>query len=186
MSRIHPVKNLAGLLQAWAMLRPEVVKGWRLRIAGPDEGGHGKEIEALIQTLGLQDSVELIGPVGEDRKAAVYQSADLFVLPSFSENFGVVVAEALTHSLPVITTRGTPWSGLVTNGCGWWIDIGTEPLTQALQEAMSLSCDKRRAMGVRGREYVRQYDWAHIAQQTIEVYRWVLGQGQKPACVQTD
>ena len=106
--------------------------------------------------------------------------------PTFSENFGVVVAEALGHGLPVITTRGAPWADLETHGCGWWIDIGVEPLAAALRQAMALSDDERRAMGERGRAYVQRYNWDVIAREMIHVYRWMLGHGDPPACVQVD
>ena len=130
--------------------------------------------------------MEYLGEVDGEAKTRAYLDADVFVLPTFSENFGVVVAEALAHGLPVITTRGAPWADLETYGCGWWVDIGVEPLVQALREAMALSDDERRAMGERGRDYVRRYDWDNIGQQTIDVYRWVLGQGPQPDCVRTD
>ncbi len=183
LSRIHPKKGLINLIRAWAQLAP---KGWRLRIAGSDECGHLQKIMDLVAELNIESSVEYVGLVGGERKIALYRNADLFVLPTFSENFGVVVAEALAYGVPVITTRGAPWSDLKTYGCGWWVEIGEEPLVHALREAMALSDEERREMGARGREYVRRYDWDTIAEQTIEVYRWVLGQGAKPDCVRTD
>ena len=108
------------------------------------------------------------------------------MLPTFSENFGVVVAEALSHGLPVITTRGAPWADLETHGCGWWVDIGVEPLAVALRQAMALSDDERWTMGERGRAYVQRYNWADIARQMADVYRWVLGQGTRPDCLHLD
>ena len=93
---------------------------------------------------------------------------------------------ALAHGLPVITTRGAPWADLEAHGCGWWVDIGVDPLVHALREAMALSGGERRAMGARGRDYVRRYAWGSIAQTTIDVYRWVLGQAQQPDCVRLD
>jgi glycosyltransferase involved in cell wall biosynthesis len=140
----------------------------------------------LVGELGIEKAVEYVGSVDGEQKSAMYRDADLFVLPTFSENFGVVVAEALAHGVPVITTRGAPWADLEIYGCGWWVDIGVPPLEQALRDAMSLSDDERRMMGARGREYVRRYDWDTIARQTAEVYRWVLDQGDKPECVITD
>jgi glycosyltransferase involved in cell wall biosynthesis len=183
LSRIHKKKGLLNLIRAWTVLKPV---GWRLRIAGPDEGGHLAAVMALARELGITSSLEYVGEVDGAEKSALYRRTDVFVLPTFSENFGVVVAEALAHGIPVITTRGAPWADLETHRCGWWIDIGVEPLVQALREAMALNDDERRAMGERGREYVRRYDWGDIARQTIEVYRWVLGQGHQPDCVQVD
>ena len=141
LSRVHPKKGVLELVQAWGQVAPA---GWRLRIAGPDEGGHWGQVERLVRQLGLGARVEYLGPVEGARKAALYREADLFVLPTFSENFGVVVAEALAHGLPVITTRGAPWADLETYGCGWWIEVGVEPLVVALREAMALT---RRAAG---------------------------------------
>lgn len=183
LSRIHPKKGLLNLIETWGQLRPA---GWCLRLAGPDECGHLAEVMRAVKMRGLDTTVEYVGVVEGDAKDALYRNADLFVLPTHSENFGVVVAEALAHGLPVITTRGAPWADLETHGCGWWIDIGVAPLAAALRSALSLSDDERRAMGLRGREYVHRYDWDTIALQTIDVYRWVLGQGSRPECVIAD
>ena len=183
LSRVHPKKGLLNLLHAWARVAP---MGWCLKLAGPNEGGHLAEVMGLARQLSIDKSIEYVGEVDGAEKAKLYGQADLFVLPTFSENFGVVVAEALAHGLPVITTRGAPWSDLQTHGCGWWVDIGVEPLIRALREAVDLGDDERRAMGASGREYVQRYNWDEIAQQTIEVYRWLLGHGPKPICVRTD
>ena len=148
LSRVHPKKGILNLLNAWAAVAPQ---GWRLQIAGPDEGGHLAEVMALARKLGIDHVVEYLGELDGEAKERAYLEADLFVLPTFSENFGVVVAEALAHGLPVITTRGAPWADLETYGCGWWVDIGVDPLVHALREAMALSDDERRAMGARGR-----------------------------------
>jgi glycosyltransferase involved in cell wall biosynthesis len=183
LSRIHLKKGIENLLQAWALLDR---RGWLLRIAGPDEDGYLSKVQQMARQLGIADHVQWIGAVADKEKTRVYRDADVFVLPSYSENFGVVVAEALAHGLPVITTKGTPWKDLEAVGCGWWIDIGVAPLVAALREAMSLSDAQRRSMGQRGREYVRSLSWNSIAWQAVEVYRWLLGRGGQPACVRTD
>ena len=66
------------------------------------------------------------------------------------------------------------------------MEIGIDPLQEALRSAMALSDEERHAMGERGKEYVRRYNWEDIAQQTIEVYRWILGEEDKPQCVLTE
>lgn len=180
LGRIYPVKGLLNLIDAWASVRPV---GWRLQLAGPDEGGHLAAVLARARQTGVSAAVDYVGVVDGAAKSALYHGADLFVLPSFTENFGLVVAEALAHGLPVITTQGAPWADLPPFGCGWWIPIGVEPLVAALREAMALSDAERAAMGERGLQYIRRYDWAAIAEDMAAVYRWVLGRGDRPDCV---
>lgn len=183
LSRIHPKKGLLNLINAWGRVRPE---NWRLCLAGPDEGGHLATVMRRVQTLGLDASVDYVGVVEGEKKVALFASADLFVLPTFSENFGVVVTEALASGLPVITTHGTPWQGLVTHGCGWWIEPTVDALVETLHKALALDTTTLRQMGVNGRAYAQEFDWASIAHQTAEVYRWVLGQGPMPECIISD
>ena len=180
LSRIHPKKGLINLARAWAEVRPE---GWELVLAGPDEGGHRAEVERVIRELGLE-GVRWTGEVDDRAKWDLYYDADLFVLPTFSENFGIVVAESLAAGIPAITTTGTPWSVLEERGCGWWIDTGVEPLVAALEEATSLSDERRLAMGQRGHTYVEEeLSWAHVAAEMRAAYAWVLEGGPRPDAV---
>ena len=179
LSRVHPKKGLLNLIEAWAHVRP---RGWELVIAGPDEGGHRAEVEVRARTHEVD--VVWAGPVDDRAKWDLYRSADLFVLPTFSENFGIVVAEALAAGVPAITTTGAPWGVLNERRCGWWIDVGVEPLAAALHEATALSDEARHAMGQQGRAYVREaLSWEHVAQEMAAAYRWVLGRGGKPPAV---
>lgn len=182
LGRIHPIKGLLRLIQVWANLQPQ---GWRLILAGPDDGGHLNEVLLLVRHLGLDRSVDYLGVVRGAEKARVLQSADLLVLPSFSENFGVVVGEALTYGLPVITTQGTPWKGLVDNRCGWWVEAQSEAIERALREAISLGDRERSEMGARGRKYASSFDQRQVADQILSVYRWLVSDGEKPGCVQS-
>ena len=183
LSRIHPIKGLFNLLDAWARLRPV---DWRLILAGPDEGGHRRQVEEKIRALGLSAVVSLAGEVRGAEKARLFAEASLFILPSFSENFGVSVAEALAYGLPVITTTGTPWRALRQYGCGWWIAPEVDALSQAIGQACAMPAARLRQMGERGRELARRYDWRSIAEQTAAVYRWLLAGGERPACVTID
>lgn len=184
LSRIHPKKGLANLVRAWGRVRPP---NWKLIIAGTDAEGHQREIEHLARSEGIADAVEFPGPVSDSDKWALYQTADLFVLPTFSENFGIVVAEALASGVPVITTRAAPWSSLETHGCGWWIEVGLEPLVAALTEATEESMARLIEKGKRGRELAElEFSWNTIAHQMREVYMWLLGGGSKPTTVISD
>ena len=181
LSRLHPKKGLPMLLDAWAEERPD---GWTLELVGPSENGHRAELEAQATNLGLDGEVVFAGPVDDADKWHKYAAADLFVLPTHSENFGIVVAEALASGVPAITTTGAPWQELETERCGWWTAIGTEALAQALREAVALSGEERLAMGRRGRALVAErYSWEHVAEQMRAVYAWLLGEGERPGCV---
>src|SRR5882724_4662129 len=172
-SRLHPKKGLMNLIAAWNELRP---KDWKLTIIGPGEASYVNELRQAISSAGLDQSIELLDPVWGEERFRYYWAADLFVFPSFSENFAMVVAEALACELPVITTKGLPWPDLQRHECGWWIDIGLEPLIEALRAAIALSDAERAEMGRRGRELIaREYTWDLAAEKMAMVYRWLTG-----------
>ena len=129
LGRIYPVKGLPMLVQAWARVRPS---GWRLRIAGPDEAGHQKHVETAVSDAGLGEVISFVGPVGAAGKSDLFFNADLFVLPTYSESFGMAIAEALAHGVPVLTTTGAPWPMLQESGCGWWV----EPTVQGIADGL--------------------------------------------------
>lgn len=181
LSRLHPKKGLPLLLEAWAKLRPE---NWNLHIVGPDEGGHRADLERQVTLLGLTDRVHFSGPLTGAPKAQAFYEADLFILPTHSENFGVAIAEAMAHGLPVITTHGAPWELLETERCGWWVPISTDGIAAALEDATRRSPEELIAMGERGRAVVAErFAWDRIAGEMIACYEWVLGRGPRPGCV---
>lgn len=178
LSRVHPKKGLPMLIEAWADVAPE---NWVLELVGPSEGGHRKELERQVRRAGLEDVIQFSGPVADDEKWDVYRRADLFVLPTHSENFGIVVAEALAAGVPVITTRGTPWNDLEEYGCGWWVEPDAEAIAGALGQATVLNDTERAEMGRRGRQLVEeQYSWSGVAEKMVAAYRWVLVGGRAP------
>lgn len=182
LSRIHPVKGVLVLVEAWSRVRPS---DWKLTIAGPDDAGHLTEVKAAVAQHGLSACIELTGAVNDASKWLLYASSDLFILPTFSENFGVAIAEALASALPVITTTGAPWPGITAHRCGWRTDPGVDALERALREATASTDDRLRQIGQRGRDFViTNFSWGRISEDMKAVYQWLLQHGERPSSVQ--
>ena len=144
-------------------------------MSGELEKEYEAKVKARVKGLGLEDQFILTGALNDDEKWEAYARAGLFVLPTYSENFGIVIAEALWAGVPVITTKGTPWKELEERKCGWWIDVGVEPLVGALKEAMSHSDEERAAMGARGRQLVEEkYTWKAVVKAMVKGYEEIL------------
>ncbi|ERT08179.1 glycosyl transferases group 1 family protein [Lyngbya aestuarii BL J] len=174
LSRIHPKKGVYNLLLTWNIIS-EIFDDWHLIIAGPDSLGYQTKLELLVAELGVQQRVTFTGMLSADKKKTALSNANLFVLPTYSENFGIAIAEALAYGVPVITTKGAPWEDLLTYDCGWWIENTRPTLAAALTEAMQLSDQERQAMGLKGRNLVKtQYSWDSIAQEMSKVYQWII------------
>ncbi len=172
LGRVHPIKGLPDLVEAWRQVAPA---GWQMRIVGPDEGGHSSEVKSLVSAAGVGRSWKFDGAVDNDQKWQILREADLFIMPTKTENFGLSIAEALACRLPVITTEGAPWRGLTEHRCGWWVKSSAGALAGALEEAISLSPEQRASMGDRGRAWMASdFSWKDIGRQMTRAYDEIL------------
>lgn len=170
--RLHKVKAVDNLILAWEQVAGQFVD-WELVIAGPD-GGVRSDLEALVSEHGIS-RVAFVGELRGADKYAFLSNADLCVLPSHTENFGVTVAESLACGTPVIASEGTPWKGIVANAAGWWIPIGVAPLIKQLRDSLSRSPEELCAMGVNGRDWMRfAFAWQSIGRKMKMAYDWLL------------
>lgn len=200
-SRMHPKKGVLELVESWARVKP---KGWQCELVytmnSDEERAYEQKVKNRILALGMsyQDKGGTVhcststsrfdflftGPLDDDVKWSAYARADLFVLPTYSENFGIVIAEALWAGVPVITTKGTPWKELDERKCGWWIDLPPiDSLDKALGEAVEHSNNPNnrtilQEMGCRGRELVEKgYTWAAVCDKMVRGYEEALNGG---------
>jgi glycosyltransferase involved in cell wall biosynthesis len=179
LGRIHPIKRLGDLIKAWRDLASSHPT-WRVLIVGPDEG---QELERLKQMIAEQNvqRVEFAAAAFGAEKSKVYTEADLYILPSQSENFSITVAEALAFGLPVICSKGAPWAELEKNKCGWWSDIGHQGLKIALGHALNCTAAELVSMGERGRDWMlRDFSLQSMAEKMEHAYQWLLLGGAKP------
>lgn len=172
LSRIHPKKGIELLIEAMYRLKDQKI---RLVIAGAGNADYMEELRQLTIKRKVENKIVFVGGVYDKDKWELYAQADLFVLPTYSENFGLVVIEALAAGIPVITTKGTPWQELETFKCGWWIDMSIGALAKAILEAKNKSSVELHKMGERGRNLViEKYDSKVIAKEMFGIYNNIL------------
>lgn len=173
LSRIHPKKGINFLLEAFSKIDSK----YQLTIAGEGDKNYVNELKQLAQRLNISERVAFVGGIYGDEKWKLLRQADVFVLPTHSENFGIVVAEALASGTPVITTKGTPWQELASHHCGWWTEVGAEPTLEALQSFFSCSEEELEAMGRNGRRLVEEgYSTQAVAAAMAGAYKTLVAQ----------
>lgn len=183
LSRIHTKKGVHLLIPAWLQIADQF-PDWKLVIAGKLDSAYATEMQELAKTH-QAPRLEFAGEVLGSAKTQLLSSARLFVLPSFSENFGIAIAEALAHKTPVITTIHTPWHNLNKNQCGWCIPATQDALIQALQTSLSIPSATLDEMGTTGRIWMENdFSWPEIAQKMEAVYNWLLEEGDIPQSIQ--
>ena len=185
LSRIHPKKGLIHLLRAWRSVGRDH-PDWLLAVAGPDCNGHRAEIERLAGHLEIGRSLLFTGPLYGEEKLAVLANAEFFALPSFSEGFSVAVLEAMACRLPVLITPGCNFPEVEERGAGVIVEPTKEGTEQGLRQLMELSAASRRSMGDCGQQLIKEnHTWSMLAKRMIEVYEWLLGERERPECVES-
>lgn len=175
LGRLHPKKGVDLLLRAWT----EVATRHReahLVIAGPDSEGTLARLESIVAEHRLQGQVTFTGMLRNQMKWSALAAAEAFTLPSHSEGLSMSTLEAMGMGLPVIITRQCNLPEVQQHGAGWTIEPAAKPLVAALSELLDQPSARNRETGQAGARLVEQrYNWAAVARQTAEVYRWVLG-----------
>lgn len=181
LSRIHVKKGIENLIEAWKLISLENKKNWIVEIVGNGDDAYIHYLKNKIISENLNEQIEIKKPVFGEDKIKLFREASLFVLPTFSENFGIVIAESLASYTPVITTKGSPWEDLEIHKCGWWIDIGVQPLKIALEEAIAFNDKAFIEMGVNGRKLVEdKYSMESLGKRMVQLYNWILTKENKP------
>lgn len=166
--RLHPIKGIENLLYSLANLPDEYI----LTICGVGDAYYEEDLHNLVEKLGLTERVVFRGHVARDKKNQAFERADICVVPSYSENFGMVVAESLAHGVPVIASNGTPWSELDEKDCGLWVENDPEPMRNAILQIQRQDLE---SMGRRGRQWMKEsYNWETISEQMLRLYKSML------------
>lgn len=170
-SRIHVKKGIELLIEAVCELK-EILKGYEIIIAGEGTPVYIDQLKQFIIQKDCSALINFIGGIYGERKWEVFREADFFVLPTHSENFGYVIAEALACGTPVITTKGAPWADIEEYQCGYWIERDKEALKKAISKLSQKNEDELEQMGLNGRKLIEQkYSSRIMAKQLYEIYK---------------
>lgn len=169
LGRLDSKKGIENLLDACALVKRQTTIAFSLTIAGAGEAGYERSLRHRIEALGLNSQVQMIGAVHGEAKRQLLAGASLVIVPSHTENFAMVVAEALAHGAPVLASRGTPWQRVEENGCGLWVANDAATLADAIARMSHMPLAE---MGGRGRAWMaREFSWDGRAAEMIRVYQ---------------
>ena len=176
LSRIHPKKGLHLLLSALAKIGPELNQSPRLVIVGGGEHAYVRKLKRFhAQNHSRLPRIDWIGEVWTDQKWMYLQGADLFCLPSYSENFGMAVLEALQVGTRVLTTTQTPWAAISSWNAGSVVEptesaIGAA-LTEHLRSSQRWSLKERASLADK---IHKQFSWDAIGSRYLRLYEDVV------------
>lgn len=177
LGRIHPFKNIDVLIKAWSILN---IGKSELVIVGDGDKAFVDDLKKILFDLKISN-VLFTGFLQGEEKRQMLSSLKYLILPSKSENFGMVVPEALIQGIPVIASKGTPWEELNTHHCGWWVDNDVDSLASTIREALNTPEEERIAMGERGKQLIKDnYSVEIVAGKMKKLYEWILYGGEKP------
>lgn len=176
LARLNPIKKIEKLiLAAGKVIKEDNLNNIEVIIMGKGNDDYENYLRNLATSLGISDNVKFLGFVNGNEKYERLSRLRALFVPSESENFGMIVPEALICGTPVYASLGTPWEELNTYGCGWWRDNSPESIAEVIREVVSLPSDSILEMGEKGRRLIEQnYGQDMVAQHMYELYKWIL------------
>ncbi len=183
LSRIDPKKGLELLISALENLK-KVGANFHFILAGsnPQDPDYEQQILAQVQASTIATDTAIAGFVEGEAKWHLLKQADLLILPSYYENFGIVVAEAMAVGTPVlISDQVYIWPAVKAAEAGWISSCSIQSLTEQIQVALKDPQELKRRGQNAQRLASEQYTWPAIAAQTITIYQNLLQKSRQPA-----
>jgi glycosyltransferase involved in cell wall biosynthesis len=166
LGRLNWKKGLDRLIDAWAMV-PDL----HLIVAGNDEENYLPQLKARVVQLGVGDRISFVGPASESEKWALYENAEMFILPSYSENFGNTVAEAMAMACPVVVTPEVGLADFVRSAGAGVVTSGDPDKLAATVRTLQSDAIRRRQMGCKGQQAViDKLSWSAVAEKLDAIY----------------
>jgi glycosyltransferase involved in cell wall biosynthesis len=170
--RLNPKKGIDNLLRAIAMNERFMKSDLKLKLAGRNSHDHEPVLRSLVSELGLHEKVEFLGQIEGEEKQKLLAGALWTVMPSHTENFGIVVLESLAQNTPVIASKGSPWESLEEENVGFWVGTSPERLSAAIDRALDIQKEEYLSMRSRSRKFVEtRYSMEANVDKWIDLYR---------------
>ena len=150
LGRLHPIKGVEELLGACQQLLADKTFAWQLTLAGSGEDDYTERLRSIVVASGLEGHVRFLGYVNGQAKSQFCADSDVIVIPSHSENFCYVAAEALAHGLPIVVSNRTPWQNVESVGCGLSVEPSADSIASAIRKLATLPIAQ---MGRTAREF---------------------------------
>jgi len=181
LGRVNFKKGLDLLVRAFAQI-VQTRRDLHLIIAGPDNEGYGRQVRKWLTNEGILDKTTFTGMLVGENKLDAFHAAEMFVLPSYTENFGLAVVEAMASGLPVIVSERVNLARDIAEACaGLVIDCNATALSDAILKLLDDPVAAAR-MGEKGRRLVEQrFTWDRIARQMLDVYHDIIVQARNHA-----
>lgn len=176
LGRISREKNIESLIRAFAN-KSIVSTGIKLVIAGWLGGnmGYARELRLIVKNLNIEKEVVFTeSRVEGTEKRALYRNAELFVLPSHCENFGMVTVESLAQGTPVVASKGTPWKALKDKECGYWIKNDDVSLRRIIVNHFLVDRKNKKQMGENAIQFSQKFSISILTERYTEIYEKVL------------
>jgi glycosyltransferase involved in cell wall biosynthesis len=175
LSRIHPKKGFELLIESFAALKKSGLFGpWRLVFAGDGDAVYVDQLKALARRRGLNGDALFVGWLEGDSKYAALKDASLLAMPSYQENFGISLIEAMAHGVPVLVSPHVNLAPEIEEaGAGWIAALGGEELTRTLAEALG-SERERKHRGENARALAQNFAAPTVAERLLDLYRSLI------------
>ena len=153
--RLHPIKGLENLIEAYSRLDLNLRRKNPLIVVGSGDLAYKDSLSKIVSSYGVCDDVTFVGHKSGEEKTGLYRAAKVLILPSFSENFGNVVLEALSEGTMVVASIFTPWKVLELERIGCWCDNTAVSLEQSIRTILELDHDEYFLRSVRCQKFVQ-------------------------------
>ena len=172
LGRIHWKKGIDNLIRAVSMSEEFLRSEYVLKIAGKGASGYQKDLQELVSELKLEEKIIFVGQVEGEAKQKLLADAFWTIMPSHTENFGLVVLESLAQNTPVVASTGSPWEVLETEKLGFWRDNSPEELSRILTRIVEMDAAEYEAHRKRGRKFVKEnFDMSQNIERWTDAYR---------------